>query len=39
MANKTILKAQGKEVGAKPWIVKPFQPSKLLEVVSGLGPS
>jgi len=29
-------KQEGKDAGAKAWIVKPFQPPKLLEVVSKL---
>ncbi|XLM22852.1 response regulator, partial [Chromobacterium piscinae] len=29
-------KAQGKEAGAKAWIVKPFDPVKLLDAVSKL---
>jgi two-component system chemotaxis response regulator CheY len=29
-------KEQGREAGAKAWIVKPFQPPKLLDVVSKL---
>jgi two-component system chemotaxis response regulator CheY len=29
-------KQQGKEAGAKAWIVKPFEPAKLLDAVSKL---
>ncbi len=29
-------KAQGKEAGAKAWIIKPFDPNKLLDAVSKL---
>ncbi|POZ64055.1 response regulator [Chromobacterium alticapitis] len=29
-------KAQGKEAGAKAWIIKPFDPAKLLDAVSKL---
>lgn len=29
-------KAEGKEAGAKAWIVKPFQPAQMLEAVSKL---
>ena len=32
------MKQQGREVGAKAWIVKPFEPRQLLDVVSKLIP-
>ena len=32
-------KALGRDAGAKAWIVKPFQPAQLLDVVSRLVPS
>jgi two-component system chemotaxis response regulator CheY len=36
-AGKAMVQA-GKDAGAKAWIVKPFQPPKLLDVVSKLVP-